>query len=103
MAKSSRNQEKETDRPRYAILEEALSGSDADKWMVAPGEEVSALSEHRTFELCELPKGKKAISGKWILKIKRGPSNEALRQKAKYVARGFNQVEGVDYFETWSQ
>ena len=37
-----------------------------------------------------------------MFKIKRGPSGEVERYKARFVARGFAQVEGIDFFETWS-
>ena len=80
----------------------ALAGPDREKWMVALEEEVNSLSEHGTYELVDLPVGAKAISGKWVMKIKRGPTGEIQRYKARYVARGFTQEEGVDFFETWA-
>jgi hypothetical protein len=83
-------------------MKEGLAGPDRDAWLRAMQEEVEALGEHGTFMLCYLPAGKKAISGKWVFKIKRGPAGEIQRYKARYVARGFSQVEGVDFFETWS-
>ena len=81
---------------------QALAGEDAEKWHGAMKEEVTSLSEHGTYELVELPVGAKAISGKWVYKIKRGPTGEIQRYKARYVARGFTQEEGIDFFETWA-
>ncbi|CAI7867680.1 unnamed protein product [Closterium sp. NIES-53] len=41
------------------------------------------------------------VSGMWIFKMKRPPCS-ALVFKARYVARGFSQREGVDFFQTFS-
>ena len=49
-----------------------------------------------------LPYGRKLTKGKWVLKIKRGIQGEIERFKARYVAKGFSQVHGVDFFETWA-
>ena len=65
-------------------------------------DELNSLSEHSVFELCELPPGHKPVAGKWVLKIKRGAQGEIERFKARYVAKGFTQVHGVDFFETWA-
>ena len=65
-------------------------------------DELTSLSEHGVFELCELPPGHKLVAGKWVLKIKRGAQGEIERFKARYVAKGFTQVHGVDLFETWA-
>ena len=91
-----------TSDPDMLSLKEGLAGSDRDAWLRAMQEEVDALGEHGTFGLCYLPAGKRAFSGKRVLKIKRGPAGEIQRYKARYVARGFSQVEGIDFFETWS-
>ena len=42
------------------------------------------------------------MAGKWVLKIKRGLQSEIERFKARYVAKGFTQVHGVDFYETWA-
>ena len=76
-----------------------------ERWlaaMLAMLEELHHLSEHCVFELRELSAGCRLLPAKWVLKIKRGAQGEIERLKATYVARGFEQVHGVDFFETWA-
>lgn len=65
-------------------------------------EEFTALLKQGTWTLTPLPSHKKAIGCKWVYRIKRNPDGSIARHKARLVANGFNQEEGVDYFETFS-
>jgi hypothetical protein len=87
------------DNPSFAW---AMSSDSRAEWVEACLSEIGSLAELGTFELVPRPVGSPVISGKWVLKIKRGPSGEIERYKARYVARGFTQVEGVDFFDTWA-
>ena len=55
-----------------------------------------------TWILTQLPVGRNAIDGKWVYKVKRGPQGEVLWYKARWVVRGFQQREGIDYPETFA-
>lgn len=63
-------------------------------------EEIDALYKNKTWELTELPPGKRAIPNRWIFRIKRNESN--VRYKARLVVKGYQQQYEVDYFETFS-
>ncbi|CAI7732756.1 unnamed protein product [Closterium sp. NIES-54] len=75
--------------PEPKTLAEALSGPDAEKWKQSVKEEYDSLLENETWELCELPPGKKAISSKLIFSHKYGPDGELTRYKSRLVAKGF--------------
>ncbi|CAI7729017.1 unnamed protein product [Closterium sp. NIES-53] len=61
-------------------LAEALSGPDAEKWKQSVKEEYDSLLENETWELCELPPGKKAISSKLIFRHKLKKAIYGLKQ-----------------------
>lgn len=81
-------------------LEEALKGSAAKEWKQAMKKEMDALIKNCTWELTDLPAGRKAISNRWIFKIKTNGSDT--RYKARLVIKGCQQKYMLDYFDTFS-
>ncbi|GJQ79273.1 hypothetical protein Trydic_g5516 [Trypoxylus dichotomus] len=99
---------KYTDFAMLAVYEEpptfseAIASPEADKWKTAMAEELDALSVNKTWKLVDLRKGKKPIDNRWVFKIK-GRSDEGnFRYRARLVAKGYSQVPGLDYEETFS-
>ena len=59
-----------------STFHEALNGSDASLWMTPMQEEIEALHRNNTWELIELPKGRKDIGNKWVFKIKQDSNDQ---------------------------
>ena len=89
-------------RPDPQSYAEAMRSPDSRKWKDAMQAEYDSLIDNQTWKVTILPPGRKALTTKWVLKKKLGPSGEILKYKARMVARGFQQVEGYDYTETYS-
>ena len=83
-------------------FKEAAECKDAAKWQEAMENEIDSLKQNDTFELVNLPPGRKTISSKWVYKLKLNKDGEINRYKARLVARGFTQIHGIDYEETFS-
>ncbi|KAL0349477.1 UNVERIFIED_CONTAM: Retrovirus-related Pol polyprotein from transposon RE1 [Sesamum radiatum] len=72
------------------------------EWELAMQKELSALEQNETWEIVDLPKGKRAIGSKWVYKVNLNPDGSVERYKARLVAKGYDQIEGIDYFDRFS-
>ncbi|CAI7774317.1 unnamed protein product [Closterium sp. NIES-54] len=68
-----------------ATLKEALESSDAEEWKKATESELKSIEENGTWELVELPEGRKAITSKWLFKIKSDADGKIERYKSRLV------------------
>src|SRR6218665_719778 len=66
-----------------------------------PCRRMNSLLNNDTFEICRLPEGRKVIGGRWVYAVKLGPNGDE-QYKARYVAKGYSQVQDIDYSETFS-
>jgi len=64
--------------------------------------EIKALEENETWILTDLPHGKQPIGCKWVYKIKYNVKGDVERYKARLIAKGYTQLKGIDYLDTFS-
>ncbi|KAH9725006.1 Integrase catalytic domain-containing protein [Citrus sinensis] len=81
---------------------EALIDRDVEFWKMAMNQEMKSMYSNKVWELVEAPNGIKPIRCKWIYKRKRGVDGRVETFKARFVAKGFTQKEGINYEETFS-
>ncbi|KAM2856343.1 hypothetical protein PS2_000709 [Malus domestica] len=72
------------------------------QWQNAMQEEFDALKAQGTWELVSPPQNRMVIRSKWVYKIKKNSDGSVARYKARLVAQGFSQEQGLDYSETFS-
>jgi len=63
--------------------------------------EIDALQLNNTWSEVVLPPGKRAISSKWVFKVKLNADGSLERYKARLVVRVNTQKEGIDYYQDY--
>jgi hypothetical protein len=69
-------------------------------WRDAMMEEYQSIMKNDVWDIVPRPEGKFVVTSKWIYKIKHTTDGSIEKHKTRFVARGFSQVEGIDYEET---
>ena len=82
---------------------QAINSEDKDKWIIAMNEELFAHQVNNTWSNDgKIELNHKPISARWVYAIKMDERNNPTRYKARLVARGFEQVHGIDFDETYA-
>ncbi|CAI7845513.1 unnamed protein product [Closterium sp. NIES-53] len=89
------------DIPTPRSYAEPIEGPYSSQWQAAMDAEMASWKSTGTYVDKVPPPGANIVSGMWIFRMKRPPGSLPLF-KARYVARGFSQRQGVDYFQTFS-
>ncbi|CAI7759336.1 unnamed protein product [Closterium sp. NIES-53] len=80
---------------------EAIMGPYSSQWQAAMDAEMASWKSTGTYVDKVPPPGANIVDGMWIFGVKR-PLGSPPAIKARYIARGFGQGQGVDYFQTFS-
>ena len=83
-------------------LREAKARADWPRWKEAMDREIATLDRAKTWITVPRPEGKNIVGSKWVFRIKRKADGSIEKYKARLVARGFTQVFGEDYYDTFS-
>ncbi|GKD26557.1 retrovirus-related pol polyprotein from transposon TNT 1-94 [Tanacetum coccineum] len=73
-----------------------------ESWIVAMQEELNQFIANDVWELVPQPKNMTIIGTKWVFRNKLDENGIVSRNKARLVAQGYNQQEGIDYDETYA-
>jgi hypothetical protein len=65
-------------------------------------EEYNSIMKNDVWEVVPRHEGKSVVTSKWLYKLKHAADGSIEKYKARFMARGFSQVEGVDYDETFA-
>jgi hypothetical protein len=87
------------DPPNYTA---AMRTPDAEHWKTAIESELQSLRDNRTCIVVNKPADVKPLSSRFVFKLKLDADGAIERYKARLVARGDQQIEGVNYQDTFS-
>ena len=71
-------------------------------WREVMMEEYSSIMKNAVWEIVLRPEGKSIVTSRWLYKINHVADGNIKKFKARFVARGFSQVEGVNYEDTFA-
>ncbi|GJY14030.1 putative ribonuclease H-like domain-containing protein [Tanacetum coccineum] len=71
-------------------------------WIEAMQEELLQFKFQKVWTLVDLPKGKRAVGTKWVYRNKKDERGIVVRNKARLIAQGYTQEEGIDYDEVFA-
>ncbi|GJR12700.1 retrovirus-related pol polyprotein from transposon TNT 1-94 [Tanacetum coccineum] len=84
------------------IIGEPLGALKEEGWIIAMQEELNQFERNKVWTLVPLPNGKTIIGTKWIYRNKMDEYGIVIKNKARLVAQGYRQEEGIDYDETFA-
>ena len=72
------------------------------RWKTTMQEEFKSLQDNETWELVSLPSKRKLVQCKWVYRTKVVADGSYIKYKYMLVGKGFYQIQGVDYIETFT-
>jgi len=90
----------------YALLshfepKNIIEVSKDESWVNAMEEELNQIERNKTWELVPRPTNKNVIGTKWVFRNKLNEEGIVVRNKARLVCKGYAQIEGIDFEETF--
>ncbi|KAM7506655.1 hypothetical protein LguiA_017108 [Lonicera macranthoides] len=85
-----------------SIPNSVQEASNDPTWKAAMDEEMRSLKKNGTWNIVELPPGKRLVGCKWVYTVKHKADGTIKRYKARLVAKGYTQTHGIDCLETFA-
>ena len=81
---------------------EATHSKESLKWLSSMQDEIDQLENNKTWILVNRPKNRKVLKNLWIYKTKRDNNDIIIKHKSRLCLKGYLQIFGVDYTETFA-
>ena len=102
MAKIARNIDPNDEDEPVTVREAVSHPTRGKQWEKAIQDEVNSLIKNHTWDLVPRPQNRQVVSNKFAFKHKKDERAIIVRLKARLVARGFSQIYGIDYLDTYA-
>lgn len=79
-----------------------MKSQEADLWKAACQKEIDMLISMGVWEEVKLPASKRSVSSKWVFARKQDSGGRVIKHKSRFVVRGFDQREGIDFQEMFA-
>jgi transposase InsO family protein len=79
-----------------------LKHPDREAWLGAIQEELKNLFRHDIWTIELVPEGKRVMGARWVFVEKRTQDGKLIKLKARYVAKGYAQIAGVEFLDTFA-
>jgi transposase InsO family protein len=83
--------------PDPKTFDQAINSPDSEQWLAAIKDEINQINKLDAWTLCEVPDNQKLVGSRWVFKKK-----DDGRYRARLVAKGYTQIEGLDYDQVYA-
>ena len=88
--------------PDPITVKQAMESPNYKHWQEAMEHEMDSMAKHSVFSKVPRPKDGRIIKSGWVFKSKKGPNGEILKYRARFIVKGYSQVAGIDFDQTYS-
>ena len=84
------------------MIKEVVKLIEGELWKRAMEDKITSFRKNVTWALDTFPKGRKLVNNKWVFMKKMGAIGQVKKYKDRLVAKGYSQVEGVNFGDIFS-